>query len=116
MGVGSESHELERDTFNEIEKDALGLRSSDSNSASLRVEKGMEVIEEKSESEEENYEMSHEHPFPIDPDAEVETQQLTFRAVFVGCCLGGVIAASKYVHWKSWFWQWLTISIACTSV
>lgn len=32
---------------------------------------------------------------PEDPDAIPEPQQLTVRAVFVGCCLGGVIAASN---------------------
>jgi hypothetical protein len=38
---------------------------------------------------------SHEDPFPVDEDAEQEDHQFTFRAVFVGCILGGVIAASK---------------------
>ncbi|CCM06293.1 uncharacterized protein FIBRA_08544 [Fibroporia radiculosa] len=33
-------------------------------------------------------------PFPVDPDAP-EEQQLTFRAVFVGCALGAVISASN---------------------
>ena len=36
-------------------------------------------------------------PFPMDPDAPQE-QQLTFRAVIVGCALGAVISASKYVR------------------
>ena len=35
-------------------------------------------------------------PFPANPDASVEAQ-FTFRAVFVGCALGAVISASKYV-------------------
>ena len=39
----------------------------------------------------------HDEQFPIDPDEELETQQFTVRAVLVGCLLGGVIAASKYV-------------------
>lgn len=39
---------------------------------------------------------SHEHPFPELPNSEIETQQFTFRAVLVGCLLGGVISASKY--------------------
>ncbi|EMC91390.1 hypothetical protein BAUCODRAFT_80544 [Baudoinia panamericana UAMH 10762] len=39
--------------------------------------------------------LSHEEQFPIDPDAEEELHQFTFRAVFVGCVLGGVIAASN---------------------
>ena len=93
MGIGSESHVLESDTIKEIEKDALDLRLS-SSEPSVRIEKGHDV-EVKEHEEDENFEMSHEVQFPIDPDAEEETQQLTFRAVFVGCCLGGVIAASK---------------------
>ena len=38
-----------------------------------------------------------DNPFPMDPDA-LEEQQLTFRAVIVGCALGAVISASKYVR------------------
>ncbi|KAG1732694.1 OPT oligopeptide transporter protein-domain-containing protein [Suillus paluster] len=34
-------------------------------------------------------------PFPESPDAPVEEQQLTIRAVLVGCMLGGIIAASN---------------------
>jgi OPT family oligopeptide transporter len=34
-------------------------------------------------------------PFPVSPDAPVEDQQLTVRAVLVGCILGGIIAASN---------------------
>ncbi|KAG1733721.1 hypothetical protein EDB19DRAFT_1830851 [Suillus lakei] len=34
-------------------------------------------------------------PFPEVPDAPVEHQQLTVRAVLVGCILGGIIAASN---------------------
>ena len=41
--------------------------------------------------------LSHVEQYLIDPDEEVETQQFTFRAVLVGCILGGVIAASKFV-------------------
>lgn len=37
-----------------------------------------------------------DNPFPMDPDAP-EEQQFTFRAVLVGCGLGAVISASKYV-------------------
>lgn len=38
-------------------------------------------------------------PFPESPDAPVEEQQLTVRAVLVGCILGGIIAASNiYTH------------------
>ncbi|KAI0474896.1 OPT superfamily oligopeptide transporter [Xylariaceae sp. FL0804] len=39
--------------------------------------------------------LSHEEPFPVDPDAPVEVQQFTVRAVLVGSILGGVIAASN---------------------
>lgn len=46
--------------------------------------------------------LSHEEQFPIDPNAEEETQQLTFRAVFVGCCLGGVGRPSQYI-WLNGF-------------
>ncbi|KAF9567161.1 OPT oligopeptide transporter [Agrocybe pediades] len=43
-------------------------------------------------------------PFPIDPDEEEETHQLTFRAVFVGCCLGAVVGASNiYLGLKTGF-------------
>ncbi|OQO12825.1 hypothetical protein B0A48_02289 [Cryoendolithus antarcticus] len=41
-----------------------------------------------------NHKLSHEFQFPEDPDAP-EEHQFTFRAVFVGCMLGGVIAASN---------------------
>ncbi|OJA20544.1 hypothetical protein AZE42_07076 [Rhizopogon vesiculosus] len=34
-------------------------------------------------------------PFPESPDAPIEDQQLTVRAVLVGCMLGGIIAASN---------------------
>ncbi|EGN94830.1 hypothetical protein SERLA73DRAFT_114279 [Serpula lacrymans var. lacrymans S7.3] len=34
-------------------------------------------------------------PFPEDPDSPIEEQQLTFRAVIVGCGLGAVISASN---------------------
>ncbi|KAG1733724.1 OPT oligopeptide transporter protein-domain-containing protein [Suillus lakei] len=34
-------------------------------------------------------------PFPESPDAPVEDQQLTVRAVLVGCILGGIVAASN---------------------
>ncbi|OQN99692.1 hypothetical protein B0A51_18823, partial [Rachicladosporium sp. CCFEE 5018] len=41
-----------------------------------------------------NHKLSHEFQFPEDPNAP-EEHQFTFRAVFVGCVLGGVIAASN---------------------
>lgn len=34
-------------------------------------------------------------PFPEDPLAPIETQQLTFRAVLVGCALGFVVGAAN---------------------
>jgi hypothetical protein len=34
-------------------------------------------------------------PFPIDPNAPVEENQLTIRALVVGCLLGAIIAASN---------------------
>jgi len=43
-------------------------------------------------------------PFPIDPLAPEETHQLTFRAIFVGCCLGAVVGASNiYLGLKTGF-------------
>lgn len=36
-----------------------------------------------------------DEPFPESPDAPIEEQQLTVRAVLVGCLLGGIIAASN---------------------
>ncbi|TRM63530.1 OPT oligopeptide transporter protein-domain-containing protein [Schizophyllum amplum] len=43
-------------------------------------------------------------PFPIDPSMPEETHQLTFRAIFVGCCLGAVVGASNiYLGLKTGF-------------
>lgn len=39
--------------------------------------------------------LSSDDSWPEDESGLKETQQFTFRAVFVGSCLGGVIAASK---------------------
>ncbi|KAG2151124.1 OPT oligopeptide transporter protein-domain-containing protein [Suillus bovinus] len=39
--------------------------------------------------------LNTDDPFPENPDAPVEEQQLTVRAVLVGCILGGIIAASN---------------------
>lgn len=97
MGIGSGSQELENLTIKEIEKEEL--RESSSEPSSI-AEKGdvIDIAQRETNDSEEDYAMlSHEEQFPIDPDAQEETQQLTFRAVFIGCCLGGVIAASKYV-------------------
>ncbi|KAK3631958.1 hypothetical protein LTR56_012432 [Elasticomyces elasticus] len=95
MGIGSGSHELESLTVKEIEKDDHKDSSSEPSSI---AEKGevVDIVQRETNDSDEDYEMlSHEEQFPIDPQAEEELQQLTFRAVFVGCCLGGVIAASN---------------------
>ncbi|KAG2143911.1 OPT oligopeptide transporter protein-domain-containing protein [Suillus cothurnatus] len=39
--------------------------------------------------------MNTDDPFPVDPNSPVEDQQLTVRAVLVGCILGAIIAASN---------------------
>jgi len=39
--------------------------------------------------------LSTSEPWDEDEAGLIETQQFTFRAVFVGCCLGAVIGASK---------------------
>ncbi|EAU89388.1 hypothetical protein CC1G_11084 [Coprinopsis cinerea okayama7 len=44
------------------------------------------------------------NPFPVDPDEPIETHQLTFRAIFVGCCLGAVVGSSNiYLGLKTGF-------------
>ena len=95
-GAGTASHDLEVSTVKEIEKDSDLSRSA--SDPSIRAEKGEYVDianrEKDTEDEDEPF-LSHEEQFPIDPNAEEELQQFTFRAVFVGCILGGVIAASK---------------------
>ena len=95
MGIGSGSHELESLTVREIEKEDMKMSSSEPSSIAEKGEVVDIVQRETNDSEEELDMLSHEEQFPIDPDAEEEVQQLTFRAVFVGCCLGGVIAASN---------------------
>ncbi|KAF8998711.1 OPT oligopeptide transporter [Cyathus striatus] len=43
-------------------------------------------------------------PFPIEPHEVEETHQLTFRAIFVGCALGSIVAASNiYLGLKTGF-------------
>lgn len=37
-------------------------------------------------------------PFPIEEGEMIEDHQLTFRAVFVGCCLGAVGAICSYLR------------------
>jgi hypothetical protein len=94
-GMGSESYQIEESTIKEIEKDASGSRSA--SDPSIRVEKGqaIHVSNHEEDDDESHLMLSHEFQFPIDPNAPVETHQFTIRATFVGCCLGGVIAASK---------------------
>jgi len=90
IGISSTSTEVELATAEEIEKDS----HSGSNDPSLTTEKG-EVRVIAADSDQDHILLSHEEQFPDDPDGEIETQQFTFRAVLVGCILGGVIAASK---------------------
>lgn len=95
MGATSEGN-VAAMTINSIKHDDSKETSTE---RSTSVEKG-QLIETKETDEEPVEEdlsaFSHEYPFPINPDEEVETQQFTFRAVFVGCLLGAVISASKY--------------------
>ena len=74
--------------------------------SSTNVEKGSLRVDDARKSsviigDEEIEFLSHEAPFPEDEAAEKETQQFTFRAVAVGCILGGVIAASKQVFTRT---------------
>lgn len=89
--MASESAAVDRMTVESIAKDENKGSSED---PSLNLEKGQLVTEEE-DDEDEIDAYSHEHPFPPMASAELETQQLTIRAVLVGCLLGGVISASK---------------------
>lgn len=95
LGIGSESQDVEEYTVHEIEKEKCKTSSSD---PSLLAEKG-EVAHISQEEDEDDHAaivaFSHEEQFPLDPNAEEEIHQFTIRAALVGCCLGGVIAASK---------------------
>jgi hypothetical protein len=84
------STELYEDTALNIEKD----RDSASNDPPSTIEKG-EFVQTEVEVDDGIEYLSHEDPFPLIEGLPVEPHQFTFRAVFVGCCLGGVIAASK---------------------
>jgi hypothetical protein len=89
MGIGSESYALENSTVHEIEKEEFDRRVS-STDPSVQAEKGEFLDVDEHETDDEDLQMlSHEEQFPIDPNAEEETQQLTVRAVLVGCILGG---------------------------
>jgi hypothetical protein len=70
-------------------------RKPSSSDPSVFAEKGDLVQIREDEQQDEHIDFGHEEQFPIDPNVEEEEHQFTFRAVFVGCCLGGVIAASK---------------------
>ncbi|KAF5378813.1 hypothetical protein D9615_007012 [Tricholomella constricta] len=60
--------------------------------------------EESHEKEEAYNDHDVSRPFPISPDYEEETHQLTFRALFVGCCLGAIVGASNiYLGLKTGF-------------
>ena len=97
LGIGTASDEVQISTIKELEKESHEHDRSSSD-PSMRVEKGdMIDVSQRNKSLDEgdgNQFLSHEEQFPEDPDAP-EEQQLTFRAIFVGCCLGGIIAASK---------------------
>lgn len=96
IGISSGSEQVTNATICDIEKDS---KSSSSNDPSLNIEKGEAInVKNVEDVEEDHLLLSHEEQFPIDPNAEEETQQFTARAVLVGCILGGVIAASKYGH------------------
>jgi hypothetical protein len=93
---GQPSDDIETSTAKEIEKD-ISDGSQHSSDEHINAEKGelIQVSDYQDQDENENLILSHEEQFPLDPNAQEETAQFTFRAVFVGCCLGGVIAASK---------------------
>ena len=95
---GQPSDDVETSTAKEIEKDITD-GSRHSSYEHNNAEKGEMIqvsdYQDPDENENENLILSHEEQFPLDPNAQEETAQFTVRAVFVGCCLGGVIAASK---------------------
>jgi hypothetical protein len=97
-GLASDSRvttDLEESTVVDLEKTIDSPISLD---RSLSIKNGEVLVQSVSDGQvydPDNNALSHEFQFPIDPDAPEELQQFTFRAVFVGCCLGGVIAASK---------------------
>jgi hypothetical protein len=66
---------------NAVTTDVTSYKSGDSE-GKLEPQNGLQFI-------------NTDDPFPESPDAPVEEQQLTVRAVLVGCILGGIIAASN---------------------
>jgi hypothetical protein len=93
IGISSISNNLAKSTIESIERD----QKSSLEEPEISVEKGeLLVTSNRLDTQEEiAHLLSNEDPFPEDADAEIEAQQFTFRAVLVGCILGGVIAASK---------------------
>jgi hypothetical protein len=69
-------------SHSEKEKDAVIADIASVSGDSERLEKHMQS-------------MNTDDPFPVDPNSPVEDQQLTVRAVLVGCILGAIIAASN---------------------
>ena len=91
LATGTENTDLTQATIHNLEKDEK-LGSED---PSLTIENGEVVSTD--DNDDSVQLLSHLEQFPVDfENEELETQQLTFRAIFVGCVLGGVIAASKY--------------------
>lgn len=85
------SKEVEDFTVDDIKHDSSRERSTEDG---LPLEKG-EIVSVDERPDDGVELLSHEEQFPIDPSLEEEKQQFTIRATFIGCCLGGVIAASK---------------------
>lgn len=95
-GTSSVAQDVEVSLVKEIEKDGDDGERSMSEPEGVN-EKGniIDVSNQDQKWEEDAVLLSHEEQFPIDPTAPEETQQLTFRAVFVGCVLGGVSGNSS---------------------
>ncbi|KAA1472482.1 oligopeptide transporter [Dentipellis sp. KUC8613] len=77
-----------------------------SSGGSIDEKHSLGVADEKAGGEEEETYAAFDvtKPFPIDPDLPEETHQLTFRALFVGWCLGAVVGASNiYLGLKTGF-------------
>lgn len=75
-----------------------GTSISEDKDAFGNVEAGKQPVEE------DEYVPNVVDPFPVEPGELEETHQLTFRAVFVGCCLGAVVGASNiYLGLKTGF-------------
>ena len=66
--------------------------SSSLEDTTVNIEKGPQVQQQEDELP------TKDEPFPQDEASEIESQQFTVRAVFVGCVLGGLISASKCVQ------------------